>query len=83
MECLVGPLRSADQNRPLAFRRFFSDCSVVPLHSEVMERASGRERRDLLSTELLLSSRLLDFKKPVMSSTYHFSVIATRVPFKD
>jgi hypothetical protein len=48
-----------------------------------MERAAGRERRDLLSTELLLSSRLLDFKKPVMSSTYHFSVIATRIPFKD
>jgi hypothetical protein len=31
MECLVGPLRSADQNRPLAFRSFFSDCCVVPL----------------------------------------------------
>ena len=34
MECLVGPLRSADQIRLLAFRSFFSDCSVVPLHPE-------------------------------------------------
>jgi predicted nucleic acid-binding protein len=81
MECLVGPLRSADQNRPLAFRRFFSDCSVVPLHSEVMERASGRERRDLLSTELLLCSRLLVLKKPVLSSAYQLSVIVSRIPF--
>ena len=83
MECLVGPLRSADQSRLLAFRSFFSDCSVVPLHPEVMERAAGRERRDLLSTELLLCSRLLVLKKPVLSSTYQFSVIATRIPFKD
>jgi len=42
MECLVGPLRSADQIRLLAFRSFFSDCSVVPLHPEVMERAAER-----------------------------------------
>jgi predicted nucleic acid-binding protein len=40
MECLVGPLRMADQIRLLAFRSFFSDCSVVPLHPEVMERAA-------------------------------------------
>ena len=39
MECLVGPLRAADQIRLLAFRSFFSDCSVVPLQPEVMERA--------------------------------------------
>jgi hypothetical protein len=37
MECLVGPLRSADQIRLLAFRSFFSDCIVVPLHPEVMD----------------------------------------------
>ena len=42
MECLVGPLRTADQIRLLAFRSFFSDCSVVPLHPEVMERAAER-----------------------------------------
>lgn len=29
MECLVGPLPSADQIRLLAFRSFFSDCTVV------------------------------------------------------
>ena len=40
MECLVGPLRVADQIRLLAFRSFFSDCSVVPLHPDVMERAA-------------------------------------------
>ena len=40
MECLVGPLRTADQIRLLAFRSFFSDCTVVPLHPEVMERAA-------------------------------------------
>ena len=40
MECLVGPLRAADQIRLLAFRSFFSACSVVPLHPEVMERAA-------------------------------------------
>lgn len=40
MECLVGPLRSADQIRLLAFRSFFSDCSVVPLHPQVMESAA-------------------------------------------
>ncbi|MFN7898587.1 MAG: type II toxin-antitoxin system VapC family toxin [Synechococcaceae cyanobacterium] len=39
-ECLVGPLRAADQIRLLAFRSFLSDCSVVPLHREVMERAA-------------------------------------------
>jgi predicted nucleic acid-binding protein len=48
MECLVGLLRMADQIRLLAFRSFFSDCSVVPLHPEVMERAA----------ELLASTRL-------------------------
>jgi uncharacterized protein len=41
MECLVGPLRTADQIRLLAFRSFFSDCSVVPLHPEVMEQAAA------------------------------------------
>ncbi len=40
MECLVGPLRAADQIRLLAFRSFFSDCRVVPLHPDVMERAA-------------------------------------------
>jgi predicted nucleic acid-binding protein len=40
MECLVRPLRAADQIRLLAFRSFFADCSVVPLHPEVMERAA-------------------------------------------
>ena len=40
MECLVGPLRTGDQNGQLAFRSFFSDCTVVPLHPEVMERAA-------------------------------------------
>ena len=45
MECLVGPLRTADQIRLLAFRSFFSNCSVVPLHSEVMERAGGAAGR--------------------------------------
>jgi len=40
MEWLVGPLRMADQIRLLAFRSFFSHCSVVPLHPEVMERAA-------------------------------------------
>ena len=40
MECLVGPLRTADQIRLLAFRSFFSECSVAPLHLEVMERAA-------------------------------------------
>ena len=45
---MVGPLRSADQIRLLAFRSFFSDCTVVPLHPEVMDRAA----------ELRASSRL-------------------------
>jgi uncharacterized protein len=40
MECLVGPLRSADQLRLQAFRSFFSDCRVVPLNGEVMDRAA-------------------------------------------
>ena len=81
MECLVGPLRTANQIRLLAFRSFFSDCSVVPLHPEAMERSAGRERRDLLSTELLLGSRLLVLKKPVLSSAYQFSLIVSGIPF--
>ena len=40
MECLIGPLRTADPIRLLAFRSFFSDCTVVPLHPEVMECAA-------------------------------------------
>jgi predicted nucleic acid-binding protein len=40
MECLVGPLRAGDQIGQLAFRSFFADCTVVPLHPEVMERAA-------------------------------------------
>jgi hypothetical protein len=39
MECLIRPLRSAVQIRPLALGSFFSDCSVVPLHPEVIVRA--------------------------------------------
>jgi predicted nucleic acid-binding protein len=50
MECLVGPLRSADQIRLLAFRSFFSDCSVVPLHPEVMERAAELRAATRLQT---------------------------------
>jgi len=50
MECLVGPLRSADQIRLLAFRSFFSDCSVVPLHPEVMERAAELRASTRLQT---------------------------------
>ena len=48
MECPVCPLRSADQIRLLAhsfgedciYRSFFSDCSVVLLHPELMDRAA-------------------------------------------
>lgn len=29
MACLVGPLRRGDQIRLLAFRSFFSDCSMI------------------------------------------------------
>ena len=50
VECLVGPLRSADQIRLLAFRSIFSDCSVVPLHPEVMERAAELRASTLLQT---------------------------------
>ncbi|MDA1205801.1 MAG: type II toxin-antitoxin system VapC family toxin [Cyanobacteria bacterium] len=50
MECLVGPLRTADQIRLLAFRSFFSNCSVVPLHSEVMERAAELRAATRLQT---------------------------------
>ena len=58
MECLVGPLRTADQIRLLAhsfgedfvFRSFFSDCSVVPLHPEVMERAAELRAATRLQT---------------------------------
>ena len=49
MECLVGPLRAADQIRLLTFRSFFSDCSVIPLDPDAMERAA----------ELRASTRLL------------------------
>jgi predicted nucleic acid-binding protein len=50
MECLVGPLRTADQIRLLAFRSFFSECSVVPLHPEVMERAAELRASTRLQT---------------------------------
>ena len=50
MECLVGPLRTADQIRLLAFRSFFSNCSVVPMHSEVMERAAELRAATRLQT---------------------------------
>jgi uncharacterized protein len=50
MECLVGPLRTADQIRLLAFRSFFSNCSVVPLPSEVMERAAELRAATRLQT---------------------------------
>ena len=50
MECLVGPLRTADQIRLLAFRSFFSNCSVVPLHSVVMERAAELRAATRLQT---------------------------------
>jgi len=50
MEWLVGPLRTADQIRLLAFRSFFSDCSVVPLHPEVMERAAKLRASTRLQT---------------------------------
>jgi predicted nucleic acid-binding protein len=50
MECLVGPLRTADQIRLLAFRSFFSDCTVVPLHPELMERAAELRASTRLQT---------------------------------
>ena len=58
MECLVGPLRTADQPGPLAYsygedcvnRSFFSDCTVVPLHPEVMERAAELRAATRLQT---------------------------------
>jgi len=50
MECLVGPLRAADEIRLLAFRSFFTDCSVVPLHPEVMERAAELRASTRLQT---------------------------------
>lgn len=50
MECLVGPLRSADQIRLLAYRSFFSDCSVVPLHPDVLERAAELRASTRLQT---------------------------------
>ena len=40
MECLVGPIQTADQVRLLAYRSFFADCTVVPLVPEVMEQAA-------------------------------------------
>jgi predicted nucleic acid-binding protein len=50
MECLVGPLRKADQIRLLAFRSFFSDCTVVTLQPEVMERAAELRTSTRLQT---------------------------------
>jgi uncharacterized protein len=50
MECLVGPLRTSDQIRLLAFRSFFSDCTVVPLHPVVMERAAELRAASRLQT---------------------------------
>jgi predicted nucleic acid-binding protein len=50
MECLVGPLRTADQIRLLAFRSFFSDCSVVTLHPDVLERAAELRASTRLQT---------------------------------
>ena len=50
MECLVGPLRAADQIRLHAFRSFFSDCSVMPLHPDVMERAAELRASTRLQT---------------------------------
>jgi predicted nucleic acid-binding protein len=50
MECLVGPLRSSDQILLLAFRSFFSDCTVVPLHPQVMEQAAELRATTRLQT---------------------------------
>ena len=50
IQCLVGPLRAADEIRLLAFRSFFTDCSVVPLHPEVMERAAELRASTRLQT---------------------------------
>ncbi len=63
MECLVGPLRAADQIRLLAFRSFFSDCSVVPLHPDVMERAA----------ELRASTRLQTADAIHLAAAVHWS----------
>ncbi len=41
MECLVGPLRMADQIRLLAFRSFFSDCRQ-PMRSIWLLRCTAR-----------------------------------------
>ncbi|MEA5416623.1 type II toxin-antitoxin system VapC family toxin [Synechococcus sp. BA-132 BA5] len=58
MEYLVGPLRTADQIRLLAhpvgedfvYRSFFSDCTMVPLHPKVMERAAELRAATRLQT---------------------------------
>jgi hypothetical protein len=50
MECLVGPLRTANQIRLLAFRSFFSDCTVVPLHPELMQREAELRASTRLQT---------------------------------
>ncbi len=50
MECLVGPLRSDDQLRLLAFRSFFSDCEVLPLTAEVFDLAARWRAEQRLST---------------------------------
>jgi hypothetical protein len=57
MECLVGPLRAADQIRLLAFRSFFSDCSVVALHPAADRRCDPpgcRRALALHQSELLV-----------------------------
>ena len=63
MECLVGPLRAADQIRLRAFRSFFSDCSVMPLHPDVMERAA----------ELRASTRLQTADAIHLAAAMHWS----------
>jgi len=58
MEWLVGPLRKADQIQLLAYsfgedcvyRSFFSDCTVVTLQPEVMERAAEPRASTRLQT---------------------------------
>ena len=57
MECLVGPWCMADQIRLLAFRSFFSDCTVVPLHPEVMDRAAALRASTRLQTADAICSR--------------------------
>ena len=65
MECLLGPLRSADQIRLLAFRSFFSDCTVVPLHPEVMDQAAEpRASTRLKTADAIHSFQLLTRGKP-------------------